>query len=105
MNKIHILLITSLLSLAACQQAAPDEIPVVKSLFTSIPEGYSGLDFNNQLEYDADFNIYTYRNFYNGGGVALGDINNDSLIDLYFSANMKGNRLYLNREATFGLRT
>jgi hypothetical protein len=97
MNKIHILLITSLLSLAACQQAAPDEIPVVKSLFTSIPEGYSGLDFNNQLEYDADFNIYTYRNFYNGGGVALGDINNDSLIDLYFSANMKGNRLYLNR--------
>ena len=56
-----------------------------------------GVDFINQTSYDREFNIYTYRNFYNGGGVAIGDINNDSLPDLYFTANMLPNKLYLNK--------
>jgi hypothetical protein len=53
--------------------------------------------FNNELSYTEAFNPYTYRNFYNGAGVALGDINNDGLIDIYFTGNLVNNALYLNR--------
>ncbi|RMG80671.1 MAG: CRTAC1 family protein, partial [Bacteroidetes bacterium] len=57
----------------------------------------TGIAFTNKLEYNKDFNVYTYRNFYNGGGVAIGDVNNDGLPDVYLTANMAPNRLYLNR--------
>ena len=57
----------------------------------------TGIDFQNNLEYTEDFNPYTYRNFFNGGGVALGDINNDGLIDIYFTGNIVDNALYLNK--------
>ena len=49
------------------------------------------------MTYTDEFNVYKYRNFYNGGGVAVGDINNDGLVDVYFSANQKSNELYLNQ--------
>ncbi len=55
------------------------------------------IDFENRLTSTDDFNIYKYRNFYNGGGVGIGDVNNDGLPDLYLTANMQPNRLYLNR--------
>ncbi len=67
------------------------------TLFTKLESDYTGINFINKLEFDPAFNIYTYRNFYNGGGVALGDVNNDGLIDVYFSSNQKGNKLYLNK--------
>ncbi len=69
------------------------------TLFTLLDNKKIGINFTNQLEYNADFNIYTYRNFYNGGGVGLGDVNNDGLIDIYFTRNMQPNKLYLNRSA------
>jgi enediyne biosynthesis protein E4 len=70
-----------------------------KALFTEMPASETHIDFQNTLAYNAQFNIYKYRNFYNGGGVAIGDVNNDGLPDVYFTANMKPNtnRLYINK--------
>src|SRR5690606_35378203 len=68
-----------------------------RTLFTKLPSAQTGIDFVNAVEDQADFNIFRYRNFYNGGGVAIGDINNDGLPDIYFTANMRKNRLYLNK--------
>lgn len=66
-------------------------------LFSKVDSRKSKVDFINSLSFSQEFNIYTYRNFYNGGGVALGDINNDGLIDIYFTGNQVPNRLYLNK--------
>ena len=71
--------------------------PDTRKLFTSIAPDSSGIKFINKLTFDQKFNIYTYRNFYNGGGVGLGDINNDGLIDIYLTANQGSNKLYLNK--------
>jgi hypothetical protein len=56
-----------------------------------------GIDFSNDLSYTNDFNVYKYRNFYNGGGVAIGDINNDGLADVFMTSNQSANRLFLNK--------
>ena len=57
----------------------------------------TGIKFENTLSYTEEFNPYTYRNFYNGAGVSLGDINNDGLIDIYFTGNIVDNKLFLNK--------
>ena len=66
-------------------------------LFKQLPSFKTNVDFNNTLIYKEDFNIFTYRNYYNGGGVGLGDINNDGLLDIYFTSNLNKNKLYLNK--------
>ncbi|MEX6688394.1 FG-GAP-like repeat-containing protein [Danxiaibacter flavus] len=57
----------------------------------------TGINFSNDIHNTKDFNIFSYRNFYNGGGAAIGDINNDGLADVFFTANMGSNKLYLNK--------
>lgn len=57
----------------------------------------TGIDFSNTLKPTKDFNIFYYMYFYNGGGVGAGDLNNDGLVDLCFSANQEPNRIYLNK--------
>ena len=66
-------------------------------LFTLLPASYTGIDFSNDLKYSEQFNAYTFHYFYNGGGVAVGDINNDGLPDLFFCSNEGPDRLYLNK--------
>ena len=66
-------------------------------LFEMMDANRTGISFRNDLTYDHDFNVYKYRNFYNGGGVAIGDINNDQLPDIYLTANQTANKLFLNK--------
>ena len=67
------------------------------TLFTLLESDVTGIDFLNEVKNQKNFNIFKYRNFYNGGGVAIGDINNDGLADIYFTGNMVANKLYLNK--------
>jgi len=66
-------------------------------LFESKGASQTGIEFENTLTFDKDFNIFTYRNYFNGGGVGAADINNDGLVDLYFNGNQVSNKLYLNQ--------
>ncbi|EAR00461.1 VCBS repeat-containing protein [Maribacter sp. HTCC2170] len=86
-----LLLFTILLFILSCKK---EEIP--SSLF-KLYTNETGILFENTLTYTENFNPYIYRNFYNGGGVALGDINNDGLLDIYFTGNLVNNKLYLNK--------
>src|SRR6516162_986916 len=65
------------------------------TLFTL--EENTGIDFNNKVTDGQLENGFTYRNYYNGGGVAIGDLNNDGLPDVFFTSNMGENKLYLNK--------
>ncbi len=80
-----------------CLSCAKRKEAKSKVLFQSVQSDSSGIRFSNNLSFDQHFNIYTYRNFYNGGGVGIGDINNDGLVDIYFTANQAHNKLYLNK--------
>jgi len=75
--------------LVACSQAPPP-------LFEKMPANSTNIEFENEVKGSDKFNIFSYRNFYNGGGVAIGDINNDGLSDIYFTGNSVPNKLYLN---------
>jgi enediyne biosynthesis protein E4 len=79
-------------SLFSCSEKRTE----VPTLFTLLSPDQTGLDFKNELSYTEKINPYTFRNFYNGAGVALGDINNDGLIDIFLSGNQTSNRLFLN---------
>jgi len=81
----------------ACQNHNKRDVKEIAPLFTLLTPEQTGIGFSNELEEGLNTNILVYEYFYNGGGVALGDVNNDGLQDIYFTANMKDNKLYLNK--------
>lgn len=94
-------------AIAACKDAAPprDEsstrtqrtAPAVgKTLFTMMPAAYTGISFRNVLKETPALNVFTYRNYYNGGGVAIGDLNGDGRPEIVLGSNHAGPRVYLN---------
>ena len=80
------------MALGACQSPTGED-----TLFTHLPSSQTGIKFQNTLRETEDFNVMKYGYFYNGGGVAIGDVNNDGLADIYFTGNLVASRLYLNR--------
>ena len=90
MKKFLYIIILSALSFAGCGEDR-------SKMFTDLPHGKTGIDFRNLLVEDDVLNVAHYIYFYNGAGVAIGDINNDGLQDVFFTGNMVKNRLYLNK--------
>lgn len=78
------------LLLSACSHREK-EVPLFQSLDNT------GIVFTNKVQDNDSINILNYRNFYNGGGVGVGDINNDGLPDVFFTANQGSNKLFLNK--------
>ncbi len=102
--QIRVLLSLFLLCLGACNSdpevKTDNELPfepVSGSQFELLSPKQSGIDFNNLIIEDKEFNHLTWEAVFNGGGVAVGDLNNDGLSDLYFTGNQVDDALYLNR--------
>ncbi len=90
MHKLRPIAVLLLFLIVACT-TEKDE------LFISAAPQDTGITFKNTISETDDLNILDYIYFYNGGGVALGDINNDGLPDIFFSGNQVSNRLYINK--------
>jgi len=66
-------------------------------LFNSLEAEHTGIDFSNDIEDTKESNILIYSNYYGGAGVAIGDLNNDGLQDIFFAGNLVGDKLYKNK--------
>lgn len=95
-NFLSLVSVTSLV--ISCVSSSEENKPGKDDkLFSLLPSSSTGVKFSNSLTTAADFNIIEYLYFYNGGGVAVGDINNDGLDDLFFTSNQGSNKLYINK--------
>ncbi len=96
MNK-HSYIIFLILLIVSCNKKEELNSKETETQFELLPADVTGINFSNDLVSTDEFNVYRYRNFYNGGGVAIGDVNNDGLEDIYFTSNLNQNKLYLNK--------
>src|SRR5665647_576323 len=84
-----VLILVISLSYLSCKQDT--------KLFHLVSSEHSGIHFNNKIVETDSVNPIDVTNIYNGGGVGMGDFNNDGLQDIYFTGNMVSNKLYLNK--------
>ena len=68
-----------------------------KPMFTALPASETGVTFSNRITENDTMNIIDFEYVYNGGGVAMGDFDNDGRTDVFFTGNQVPNRLYMNR--------
>lgn len=90
LKQVKVLLFATLLASCNAEKEA-------STLFNLLQETHTGIDVVNSIETTRELNVFKYRNFYNGGGVGIGDINNDGLADIYLTINRGSNKLYLNK--------
>ena len=97
---VSALVLLFFLGVVSCKEEAKDKVGSLSKkelkLFTSMPSKETGIDFVNQLQETEESNYYQYMYTYIGGGVAVGDINDDGYLDLYFTSNSSADKLYLN---------
>lgn len=96
-KNLIIIFLLSLIFSCAEEQKTPNFKEESSKVFTSISSEYSNIEFKNTVQEQLYFNFLNYSYIYNGGGVAVGDINNDGLEDIYFVSNQESNKLYLNK--------
>ncbi len=89
--QIHIVVFFTIFQLLACSHKKQEP-----TMFDVLDENKTGLNFTNKLTPTQTFNVFNYMYFYNGGGIGVGDFNNDGLIDVFFAANESNNKIYLN---------
>ncbi len=97
----HLFLLIGLILCDSCsnepKKSSQNKVRPENNLFTRMQPEETGIEFKNTVENKEDFNIFRYRNFYNGAGVGIGDINNDGLPDIFLPSNMGQNKLFLNK--------
>lgn len=94
-TRLYVSFVAILMLFSACSPSG--EEAVKDSLFELLPSAKTGIRFANMVTDTKEMNILNYHNFYNGGGVAVGDINNDGKPDVFFTSNQGDNKLYLNK--------
>lgn len=100
-NTIYKLILCLVFSstILSCKDNNPKDVTenMKASLFDNVPSSKTGINFINEIPESSAMNSMVYEYFYNGGGVAIGDIDNDGLPDIYFTSNLKENKLYRNK--------
>ncbi len=94
-NIMILMVLTIPILSSSCRSSHSDQTHA--PLFSLLDKKRTHIDFVNQVDYTEEYNTYTYRNFYNGAGVGIGDFNNDGLPDIYLCGNLVGNKLYINK--------
>src|SRR5699024_5689724 len=83
-----LLILSSVFFLSACSSDGGHKM----KLFTLLDSSQTHVDFENTLTFRENFNLFTYMNYHDGGGIALVDVNNDGLADIFFTSNMEDNK-------------
>ncbi len=96
-SRLPFLLLLTTITLSNCRHEDHQKASNPDALFRMIPPEQSGILFANTLQETDSFNTIFYEYYYNGSGLAIGDVNNDGFSDIFFGANMSQSKLYLNK--------